>query len=128
ATMVVNVLGYTYEWLDPVGSAFIVGRNLPVKFTVHGPDGSLVADPSVQVDVIDASGAVVAGPYVFGGQPSRAVLWNGDSYHVNVDTKDLAPGMYWLRVRFSSPTLTGEFTLGTTGTAGLESATRSRVH
>jgi len=127
ATLAVSVLGYTYEWLDPVGSTFIVGRNLPVKFTVHGPDGSLVADPSVQVDVIDESGRVVVEAYVFGGQPSRAVLWNGESYHVNVDTKDLAPAMYLLRVRFSSPTLTGEFTLGTTGTTDSSSSTRSRA-
>jgi Tol biopolymer transport system component len=124
ATMVVKVGGYSYEWLDPLGDMFVVGRNLPVKFTVRGPDGSSVLDRSVVVDVVDASGAVMAGPYVFGDQPSRSVMWNGDSYHVNVDTKDLAPGMYWLRVRFSSPSLTGEFTLGTTGTA---SATKARV-
>jgi hypothetical protein len=32
--------------------------------------------------------------------------------------------MYWLRVRFSSPALSGEFTLATNGTA---SAVRSRL-
>lgn len=117
ATMVVTVRGYTYAWLDPIADMFVVGRNLPVKFTVRGPDGSFVLDQSVVVDVIDASGAVVAGPYVFGDQPSRSVTVSSDTYHVNVDTRDLAPGMYWLRVSFSSPTLTGEFTLGTTGTA-----------
>jgi hypothetical protein len=51
------------------------------------------------------------------------VTWNGD-YHVNIDTRNLAPGMYWLRVQFSSPTLTGEFRLGTTGTG---SATKQRT-
>jgi len=121
ATLTVSVLGYSYQWLDPVGTSFVVGRNLPVKFRVLGPDGSSVLDQSVQVDVIDASG-VVAGPYDFGDQPSRSVTWSSDSYHVNVDTKDLAPGMYWLRVRFSSRTLTGEFTLATNGVVG---ATRS---
>jgi hypothetical protein len=123
ATLVVKVGGYSYEFQDPVASSFIVGRNLPVKFTVRGPDGTPYFDPTVQVDVIDESGSVMNGPYVFGDQPSRAVTYSGDSYHVNVDTRDLVPGMYWLRVKFSSPTLTGEFTLGTTGTA---TGTKSR--
>jgi Tol biopolymer transport system component len=124
ATTVVHAGAYSYEWLDPLGTSFTVGRNLPVKFRVLGPDGASVFDQSVQVDVVNLSGAVVAGTYVFGGQPSRAVTWSGDSYHVNVDTKDLEVGMYWLRVRFSSATLAGEFTLATNGTA---SAVRSRL-
>ena len=124
ASMAVNVGAYSYEWLDPVGNTFVVGRNLPVKFRVLAPDGSPVLDQSVRVDVVNASGAVVAGPFVFGDQPSRAVAWSSGSYHVHVDTRDLAPGMYWLRVRFSSPTLTGEFTLATNGTASLSSRWR----
>ncbi len=123
-TMVVRVGAYSYQWLDPMSRMFVVGRNLPVKFTVDGPDGSSVLDRSVRVDVIDESGAVVAGPYVFGEQPSRSVTLSGGTYHVNVDTKDVAPGMYWLRVSFSSPTLNGEFTLSTNGTT---SVLRNRV-
>jgi len=129
ATMTVKVGGYSYAWLDPVGDMFVVGRNLPVKFTVHGPDGSFVLDESVRVDVIDASGNVVGGPYLFGDQPSRSVVVSNETYHVNVDTRSLSAGMYWLRVQFSSPTLTGEFTLGTTGTAaaGTTSTTRGKT-
>jgi hypothetical protein len=129
AALTVKVGGYSYAWLDPVGDMFVVGRNLPVKFTVDGPDGSFVLDESVRVDVIDASGNVVSGPYLFGDQPSRSVMVSNDSYHVNVDTRSLSAGMYWLRVQFSSPTLTGEFTLGTTGTAaaGTTSTTRSKT-
>ena len=114
----------TFEWLAPVSDTFSVGRNLPVKFRVLAPDGSSILDQSVEVDVVDSSRVVVAGPYVFGDQPSRSVMWNGDNYHVNVDTKDLEAGMYWLRVRFSSATLSGEFTLATNGTA---SAARARL-
>lgn len=124
-TMVVRVSGYRYEWLDPVGTSFIVGRNLPVKFRVLAPDGSSILDQSVQVDVVDSSGVIVPGTsYVFGNQPSRSVVWAGDHYHVNVDTKALEAGMYQLRVTFSSATLRGEFTLATNGTAG---AVRSRL-
>jgi len=107
----------------------VVGRNLPVKFTVHGPDDSFVLDESVRVDVIDATGSVLAGPYLFGDQPSRSVTVSNGSYHVNVDTRNLSAGMYLLRVQFSSPTLAGEFTLGTTGTtaAGTTSTTKSKT-
>ena len=114
----------TITWLSPVSDSFTVGRNLPVKFTVHDLEGSPVFDASVQVDVVDSSDVVMAGTYTLGGQPSRSVTWSGDTYHVNVDTKALEPGMYWLRVRFSSATLTAEFTLPTNGTA---SAVRSRL-
>jgi Tol biopolymer transport system component len=122
ATMRVNVGGYSYE----VDGPFTVGRNLPVKFTVRGPDGALVIDESVKVDVIDASGTVVAGPWVFGDQPSRSVTWSGGSYHVNVDTRDLAPGAYRLRVRFSSPTLTGEFTVASSSSITSTKSTTAR--
>ena len=114
----------TFAWLAPVGDTFTVGRNLPVKFTVTSLEGAPVLDTSVVVDVVDSSGAVVAGSYVFGDQPSRSVVWANDTYHVNVDTRGLSAGMYWLRVRFSSTSLTAEFTLATSGTA---SATRSRL-
>ena len=129
ASMLVKVGGYSYEWFDPLGDTFVVGRNVPVKFAVRGPDGAPVLDRTVVVDVVDANGNLMAGPYTFGDQPSRSVTWSGDSYHVNVDTKDLAPGMYWLRVSFSSPTLTGSFTLATNGTAGATTGatTRSRL-
>ena len=114
----------TFQWLAPVGDTFSVNRNLPVKFTVHNLEGAAVLDTSVQVDVVDATGAVVAGTYAFGDQPSRSVMWTNDIYHVNVDTRSLEPGMYWLRVRFSSSTLSAEFTLATNATA---SAVRSRL-
>jgi len=121
ANLTVNVGGFTYEVAGP----FTVGRNLPVKFTVRGPDGSPVLDQTVQVDVIDAARNVVAGPYFFGDQPSRSVMWSDGSYHVNVDTRNVAPGSYWLRVRFSSPTLTGEFLVGTPGSAAAPRSARS---
>ena len=127
ASMVVKVGGYSYQWFDPVGASFSVGRNLPVKFTVRGPDGSFVLDRTVTVDVVDESGTVVAGPYVLGDQPNRSVTLSNDSYHVIVDTKDLAAGMYTLRVRFSSSTLTGEFTLSTNGNTAAVAATRTRI-
>jgi Tol biopolymer transport system component len=127
ASMVVKVGGYSYQWFDPVGSSFSVGRNLPVKFTVRGPDGSFVLDRTVKVEVVDASGTVVAGPYVFGDQPTRYVTVSSETYHVNVDTKNLPAGMYTLRVSFSSPTLSGEFSLSTTGDTATATTTRMRI-
>ena len=124
ANMTVHVLNYGFEWQDPVGDAFVVGRNLPVKFVVRAPDGSFILDQSVFVAVYDTHGIGFVW-YSFGDQPSRSVTASGGSYHVNVDTKDLAPGMYVLRVTFTSPTLMGEFNLATNGTAG--ASTRSRL-
>ena len=122
ATMAVRVSGYTYQWLDKVASTFIVGRNLPVKFTVRGPSGAFVLDRSVRVEVVDASGEVVAGPYLYGDQPSRAVMATGDAYHVNVAPRTSSRHVL-ARVSFSSQNLSGEFSLG----HGYYNAVRSRL-
>jgi Tol biopolymer transport system component len=126
ASLTVHVLNYSFAWLDPVGDMFVVGRNLPVKFTVRAPDGSFILDQSVHVFITDLYGNGVADEYYFGDQPSRSVTASGGSYHVNVDTKDLAPAMYVLHVTFSSPTLTGSFTLATNGTASATTKARLR--
>jgi PKD repeat protein len=115
ATLAVTVRMYSFQWHEPVESSFSVGRLMPVKFSVLRADGAPVLDTTVRVDVLDASGAVVVG-YIYGSNPSGSVVWNGSDYHVNVDTRDFAPGDYTLRVSFSSPTLSGEFTKQTTVT------------
>src|SRR5258706_12138589 len=104
-----------FQWHEPVDTAFSVGRLLPVKFSVLRADGTPVFDSTVRVEVLDASGAVVAS-YLYGASPSGSVAWNGNDYHVNVDTRGFAPGDYTLRVSFSSPTMTGSFTKQTTVT------------
>lgn len=124
ASLTVHVLNYSFEWMEPVDDTFIVGRNLPVKFTVHAADGSFILDQSVHVAVYDSHGSGFV-EYYFGDQPSRSVTASSGSYHVNVDTRDLAPGTYVLRVAFTSPTLTGEFDLTTNGTSS--ATTRSRL-
>jgi hypothetical protein len=115
-SLTVNVRKYSFQWHEPVESSFTVGRLLPVKFSVLRGDGVPLVDTTVRVDVLDASGAVVRG-YVYGASPSGSVAWNGNGYHVNVDTRGFAPGVYTLRVSISSPTLTGSFTKQTTVTA-----------
>ncbi|HUG04982.1 MAG TPA: PKD domain-containing protein [Candidatus Limnocylindria bacterium] len=122
ATLEVTVRMYSFRWLEPVETSFTVGKLLPVRFSVLRPDGSPVLDTSVRVDVLDSSGAVVAG-YIYGANPSGSVSWNGSEYHANVDTRGFAAGDYTLRASFSSPTLTGEFTKQTTaiGDASTES-------
>src|SRR6266516_5509060 len=115
ATLAVTVRKYTFQWHEPVESSFTVDRLIPVKFSVLRADGVPVVDTTVRVDVLDASGAVVVG-YLYGASPSGSVIWNGSDYHVNVDTRGFAPGDYTLRVSFSSPTMSGEFTKQTTVT------------
>jgi hypothetical protein len=108
ASHTVHVLNYRFDWLV---DGFVVGRNLPVKFTVHAPDGTFILDRDVWVDVVDVHGNVVLGPYNFGEQPSRAITASSDAYHVHVDTRGFEPGTYRLRVHFASPSLQGEFSL-----------------
>jgi hypothetical protein len=125
-TLAVTVRMYTFQWHEPVDTSFSVGRLLPVKFSVLRADGTPVFDSTVRVDVLDASGAVVAG-YLYGASPSGSVAWNGNDYHVNVDTRGFAPGDYTLRVSFSSPTMTGSFTKQTTVTgAGVTGASNGK--
>lgn len=123
ATLAVTVRKYTFRWHEPVESSFTVGRLMPVRFSVLRSDGAPLFDPSVRVEVLDASGAVLTS-YGYSSNPSGSVTWNGSDYHVNVDTRDLAPGDYTLRVSFSSPTLTGSFTMQATvtGAAGLSTS------
>src|SRR5437762_364630 len=124
ATLAVTVRKYTFQWHEPVESSFTVGRLIPVKFSVFRADGTPVLDTTVRVDVLDASGAVVVG-YLHGGSPSGSVTWNGSDYHVDVDTRGFAPGDYTLRVSFSSPTLSGEFTKQATVTGTAATTTTS---
>ncbi len=111
ASLTVNVRKYSFQWHEPVDTSFTVGRLLPVRFSVLRADSTPVFDSTVRVDVLDASGAVLTGY----GYP--IVKWNGSDYHVNVDTRGFGPGVYTLRVSFSSPTLTGSFSKQTTVTA-----------
>lgn len=115
-TLTVNVRKFSFQWHEPVETSFTVGRLLPVKFSVLRGDGTPVFDSTIRVDVLDASGTVLSG-YTYSANPTGSVTWNGSMYHVNVDTRDFAPGDYTLRVSFSSSTLTGSFTKHTTVTA-----------
>ena len=125
ASLTVNVRKYSYQWHEPVESSFAVGRLLPVKFSVLRADGTPVFDSTVRVDVLDASGTVLAG-YIYSANPTGSVTWNGSQYHVNVDTRGFAPGDYTLRVSFSSPTLTGSFAKQTTVTADASAASTGK--
>jgi len=84
-----------------------------------------VFDSTVRVDVLGSNGAVLVG-YTYSANPTGSVTWNGNDYHVNVDTRGFAPGDYTLRVSFSSPTLTGSFTKQTTVTTDASATTTGK--
>jgi hypothetical protein len=111
ATLAVLVRRYTTAWLEPLpfDEDTRAGRTIPLRFAVNSPDGTFVLDRSVQVSLLDASGTVVAGTYSYGKNPAKDVTENGKDYHVNVETRGLEAGDYTVRVSFSSPSLTGEF-------------------
>lgn len=100
----------TFAWLSPTPTSANAGRTVPVHFTVTAPDGSSVLDQSVRLDVLDANGNTVNGPYLWSSTPSTGVAWSDGVYAVNVDTTKDAAGQYTLRVSFSSGSLSGSFT------------------
>lgn len=84
-----------------------------MRFTVRRADGSLVDDASVNVTLLDAAGAVAAGPLLAAQTPAGGVVFNKTvGYHGDLSTKGLPPGSYTLRVRSDSPSLVGDLLLG----------------
>ncbi len=103
---------YSFEWLSPIsGSGSYsakAGSTIPVKFGVRDLNGVFVQDKSVELNLLDGSGNVVAGPFVFAHNPAQGVAILGNTqYHYNLKTKGLAPGTYTLRVIFNSPQMSG---------------------
>ena len=108
-TLTVAVLNDTFTWLSPTPASANAGRTVPVRFTVTAPDGSFVLDQSVRVELLDASGDTVNGPYVWSSTPSAGVSASDAVYAVNIDTSKDEAGIYTVRVSFSSLALTGSF-------------------
>ena len=92
---------YSFEWLSPISGSGTYsaksGNTIPVKFRVRDLDGVFVHDESVELNLLDGSGNVVAGPFVFAQNPTQGVAILGNTqYHYNLKTKGLATGTYTL--------------------------------
>ncbi len=106
----VTLQGYAYKWLSPTPDVVGAGRTLPVHFTVTAPDGSFVLDTSVAVDLVDAAGRTVLGPFTWTSSMGTGVAASSGAYKVSLDLRGLAPGAYGVRVSFDSDALAGSFT------------------
>lgn len=100
----------TLTWLSPTPTSANAGRTIPVRFTVTAPDGSFVLDQSVRVELLDADGNTVCGPYLWSTTPSTGVTVSDGAYIAQLDTTNTVPGVYTIRASFSSGTLTGSST------------------
>lgn len=103
-----------FAWMSPLSSSGFIGnagRTIPVKFTVTTADGTFVSDSSVVVDLVDGTGATVAGPMSAAQTPDAGVLIASPTYQANLRTDGVAPGAYTIRVRFNSPALLGQLSL-----------------
>jgi hypothetical protein len=98
-----------FAWLPPLGPGFTTtaGLPIPVRFTVGTPEGAFVGDQSVLVDLVDSWGVPVTPAMAFGSDPARNVVIQDYQYRANLPTNGVARGAYSVRVRFSSPALTG---------------------
>ena len=115
----------SFTWLSPTPTSANAGRTVPVRFSVTAPDGSFVLDQSVRVELLDADGNTVSGPYLWSTTPSAGVTANDGAYVVTLDTTKASAGGYTLRVSFSSATLTGSFTRTLSLAAGSATAQRA---
>ncbi|MDI6768846.1 MAG: hypothetical protein QMD04_04140 [Anaerolineales bacterium] len=103
---------YFFEWLSPISGSGTysakAGSTIPVKFRVHDLSGIFVRDESVELNLLDDSGNVIAGPFVFAHNPTQGVAILGNTqYHHNLKTKGLIAGTYILQVVFNSPHMSG---------------------
>ncbi len=103
---------YPFEWLSPIGGSGTysakAGSTIPIKFSVRDLQGVFISDQSVRLSLLDASGSIVAGPFVFAGNPTQGVVILGNTqYHHNLRTKGLAAGTYTLQITFNSEQVSG---------------------
>jgi pimeloyl-ACP methyl ester carboxylesterase len=98
-----------FAWQPPLAPGFsgTAGLPIPVRFTVATPEGAFAGDQSVLVDLVDSSGQPVTPAIAFGADPARNVAIQDNQYRANLPTNGVVPGAYSVRVRFSSPSLTG---------------------
>ncbi|MBI5842601.1 MAG: M23 family metallopeptidase [Chloroflexi bacterium] len=110
--------GYQLEWLPPISNSNPYsgqqGRTIPVKFTVTDFGGNFVVDESLTLQVLDANGNVVIGPFHVSNNPANGIAIQGKQYHYNLETKNLPAGSYMLEVTYNSE-------------SGIQSETRSIV-
>lgn len=103
---------YPLDWLSPSNNSGTysakVGSTIPIKFSVRDLNGIFIRDESVKLSLLDASGSIVAGPFVFARNPTQGVAILGNTqYHHNLRTKGLAAGTYTLQITFNSEQMSG---------------------
>ncbi len=115
ATRTYFVDALTLEWLAPLDKdrerQFSASRAIPVKFVIRRADGTLVADQSVTVELLNGAGHAALPPRRAAAGPEDGVTIADSKYHTNLKTSGLAAGQYTLRVSFTSPTLVGRVDL-----------------
>ena len=101
----VNLKDVILVWLPPVSKAdpyqANTGSTIPLKFRIETLEGEFVEDQSVLLKVVNEAGVEVLGPFGLGDNPSQGITIQGKQYHLNLETKDLEPGLYTVEVYYS---------------------------
>lgn len=104
ATLGVEVR-FTVAWMAPTGkgpASSQAGRRIPFRFALSEAGDGAVRDEDLFVDVTDATGAVVAGPFVMGADPASGISFTAGTYQVVIPTAGLAAGTYEVRVHLGT--------------------------
>jgi hypothetical protein len=98
--------GYNLTWLPPIITADPYegkqGSTIPIQFAIETLTGEFVEDDTVFLQVVNQEGEVVAGPFSLDKYPAQGISIQGKKYHLNLKTKDLAPGEYTVEVYYNS--------------------------
>ncbi len=101
-----HVNGYNLTWLPPISKTdpyeSKLGSMIPVQFKIETLEGEFVEDETVLLQVINEAGEVILGPFSPGTNPTKGIMVKGKKYHLNLETKDLEPGLYTVEVYYNS--------------------------
>jgi hypothetical protein len=100
------IYGYEFKWLPPVNSAIHYsvnrGNPIPLNFSIEDFKGNFVQDGLLALQVFDSKGNQVLGPVGLSTGSAQAITIQAGSYHYDLETRDLAEGIYTILVLYNA--------------------------
>jgi hypothetical protein len=100
------IYGYEFKWLTPASDAshYIVvqGSAIPISFSIEDFHGNFVEDGLLALQVFDSKGNQVLGSVGLSTSTAQRITIQAGSYHYDLETHDLAEGMYIILVLYNA--------------------------